>query len=1367
MINKLRRFQENDSEALYHIAKYLYFNTSFFFTYLTQIQLQTIDVIFNSESLPKSDSKRLWSALIDGKLLLKSVDDLEPSSTSSSHSTPLSNVSASSNPSNLSPDTLSEANILNCKSISLRMRSLLWSKATSYYYHLQNETSLDLSSARTNPNNDVFLLLHEDDDSDYEDATSDPHQLESLRDKTHISSSTTNVPTSTRSRALNSDEDDNYDDDDDDDYDEDEKDSKIEKIDQAKMDLDTNNTDLQQKQPVFLYYKDYIILDIIPRNNSTLNSITNTELENEPSSHKNNQIDTSKINEKSNSTESSSKPQSNKSNLKLISTKMSTSLNTSDTLVTAQEQKIIQNLNSVYHSFENDRETLIKRQKLEANDKLIDEQDADESVQLEKKNSKKDDTDKPSTTSNGIINVGLTSQLSMNIGSTNLSLKYLLKLIDTNKEKVPNLTPRELRNLIHDVKKTKSKWSSDDKIGQEELYEAAEKVVLELRAYTQHSTPFLTRVSKREAPNYYSIIKDPMDLNTVIKKLKNLEYKSKQSFVADLMLIWSNCLAYNTDPNHQLRKDAIAMKKKTLSLLPLIPDIVIRTRAELEKEEKKLELKKQKKKMAGLNNGSGNGSSGLSGHTNVLSSSKKGVSRTQGIVRASTPAAAVDLDDNSQPENSQEFTSSYNLEDSVAGTPNPSFSNIAGDGTSAVAETTAEMTASVTPIPSIGNNVSIINEDGVAIQNNQTFEDPDDDVDDVGMQIDLEKNGSSTAQIDLLNVFNDSNAFNDEDSNDLESQVWNNYTSKLRGDFLLRRSKLFVKQDNKSDEILLNADSEAVLRDPARMAEVLKIVSGSYHEEGQLNFGKKSFGDGDDQIENSRESKQHSSSSISDVTNKKLSFSNTADNSSINENSEKLDDDQQQGNDLHLTEYDVINGIPLIGYRGVDDSELTKKENDILESLQIRKRIFMEREAAKLVENSSKSNVLGEEFKVRSDFLPSENGLNSTIIDNISQMQEIRKICFKILLIRQMQQNQVIHHTQMKPPQYAKINDLDLDAVQVESESIVSEHKSNGQFVYCVLRKNVCKLLMNTGFEGSDPYSADLVTQLAETFMSNLICSIKLHLESVLNNRVESIEKILLLSLMENGVGKPNELCTYVKDGIFKQNQKLKDLKHKLSNFLKELLRPSLMSFQSEKDLINEKNFGDNSDQFLTGDFSNELGEDFFGFRELGLDKEFRMLSSSIPLHLLNSKLSKSFFHSGSNKENEENFIENFDREIKYEKLHKEDIEDQIKLIQPFLHKFFDKSKAIYLKNYKNNNDTNDKIPFTNNEEEMLILEDEDLPQKQRNIRPRILPNGKISGIKKKTVGNAFFLDEDPNDKAGNINSIVSTSKKGTVAKVK
>ena len=177
---------------------------------------------------------------------------------------------------------------------------------------------------------------------------------------------------------------------------------------------------------------------------------------------------------------------------------------------------------------------------------------------------------------------------STNLGASSLTLKHLIARIDATRDQV-KASDAQLRNLISEVRKKSSKWASEERIGQGELYEAAEKVLMELKAMTDYAGPFLQKVNKREAPDYYTIIKHPMDIGTMIKKLKSLSYKSKKEFVDDLNLIWANCLKYNADPAHPLRKKAVHMRKETEKLTPLIPDIVIRDRAEVEAEERRLQ----------------------------------------------------------------------------------------------------------------------------------------------------------------------------------------------------------------------------------------------------------------------------------------------------------------------------------------------------------------------------------------------------------------------------------------------------------------------------------------------------------------------------------------------------------------------------------------------------------------------------------------------------------------------------------------------------------------------------------------------------------------------------------------------------------
>jgi hypothetical protein len=62
---------------------------------------------------------------------------------------------------------------------------------------------------------------------------------------------------------------------------------------------------------------------------------------------------------------------------------------------------------------------------------------------------------------------------------------------------------------------------------------------------SKYSWPFKVAVSEDDAPDYYTIIEQPMDLETIQSKINNKTYKSRSDFVQDLSLIADNCLAYN------------------------------------------------------------------------------------------------------------------------------------------------------------------------------------------------------------------------------------------------------------------------------------------------------------------------------------------------------------------------------------------------------------------------------------------------------------------------------------------------------------------------------------------------------------------------------------------------------------------------------------------------------------------------------------------------------------------------------------------------------------------------------------------------------------------------------------------------------
>lgn len=61
------------------------------------------------------------------------------------------------------------------------------------------------------------------------------------------------------------------------------------------------------------------------------------------------------------------------------------------------------------------------------------------------------------------------------------------------------------------------------------------------------AAPFLNPVDyiKLKIPDYPTIIKHPMDLNTVDRKLSNGEYENVEDFIADVRLVFSNCYKFN------------------------------------------------------------------------------------------------------------------------------------------------------------------------------------------------------------------------------------------------------------------------------------------------------------------------------------------------------------------------------------------------------------------------------------------------------------------------------------------------------------------------------------------------------------------------------------------------------------------------------------------------------------------------------------------------------------------------------------------------------------------------------------------------------------------------------------------------------
>ncbi|KAK9162481.1 hypothetical protein Syun_003383 [Stephania yunnanensis] len=85
--------------------------------------------------------------------------------------------------------------------------------------------------------------------------------------------------------------------------------------------------------------------------------------------------------------------------------------------------------------------------------------------------------------------------------------------------------------------------------GEVGLANILENIVDTLKDTTEVSYLFLKPVSKKEAPDYLDIIKQPMDLSTIKEKARGMQYKSREEFRHDMFLITYNAHKYNDPVN--------------------------------------------------------------------------------------------------------------------------------------------------------------------------------------------------------------------------------------------------------------------------------------------------------------------------------------------------------------------------------------------------------------------------------------------------------------------------------------------------------------------------------------------------------------------------------------------------------------------------------------------------------------------------------------------------------------------------------------------------------------------------------------------------------------------------------------------------
>jgi len=258
------------------------------------------------------------------------------------------------------------------------------------------------------------------------------------------------------------------------------------------------------------------------------------------------------------------------------------------------------------------------------------------------------------------------------------------------------------------------------------------------------------------------------------------------------------------------------------------------------------------------------------------------------------------------------------------------------------------------------------------------------------------------------------------------------------------------------------------------------------------------------------------------------------------------------------------------------------------------------------------------------------------------------------------------------------------------------------------LQRSVAKLFYHAGFEEYQPSSIEVATDIASDFFQKIGETVKSYMEAP---KVPTVENATRLAEWKPAFTEPEvvlhtlgavgidieELESYIKDDIGRLGSKLATAHDRLKSLLTELLRPALADGGED----GSNAFKDGSEQFVGGDFAEDIDEDFFGFKELGLDREFGLSNLSVPLHLLQNRM---FNAAQSQNTNTTQVITLFPTPPAYPRITVDNVSDQIGLLQAF---------------FKGKLDANGDEP---------LVEDLELPPKQRPMatKPRLPASGKI-----------------------------------------
>lgn len=188
----------------------------------------------------------------------------------------------------------------------------------------------------------------------------------------------------------------------------------------------------------------------------------------------------------------------------------------------------------------------------------------------------------------------------------------------------------------------------------------------------------------------------------------------------------------------------------------------------------------------------------------------------------------------------------------------------------------------------------------------------------------------------------------------------------------------------------------------------------------------------------------------------------------------------------------------------------------------------------------------------QNQFVATESLLGKKIDSNMRQMQETRKVCAKIGVVKQMQIQAQTYQNQFQKYDPQPFLEQDIGPVAVSEDGPIMDP----ELCRTAFQRSVGKIFYQAGFEDFQPSALEAITDVASDFFGRLAGSLRVYMEAPKKASGQSAfsgEEQVLHCLDEVGIDL-DSLDSYVKDDMERLGSKLVVVHERLRSHLAELL---------------------------------------------------------------------------------------------------------------------------------------------------------------------------------------------------------------------